>query len=166
MKPPVISIISAMTQNRVIGNNNQLPWHLPADLAHFKAVTMGKPMIMGRKTWESLPGLLPGRPHIVVTRNRDFIAGGATVAHSLEEAIAQASDKSPEIMIVGGANLYSQALSIAQRLYLTTIYATIDGDARFPEFDRENWCQTHLEKHLADDRNAYDYDFMTLEKQR
>ncbi len=163
MTTPTISIISAMAQNRVIGNNNQLPWHLPADLQHFKQITMGKSMIMGRKTWESLPGLLPGRPHIVVSRNREYIANGATLAHSLQDAINQAGDV-PEIMVVGGANLYAQALSIAQRLYLTTIHLSVDGDAFFPEFDREAWHQIHLETHKADDKNPYDYDFETLEK--
>ena len=163
MTTPTISIISAMAQNRVIGNNNQLPWHLPADLQHFKQITMGKPMIMGRKTWESLPGLLPGRPHIVVSRNREYIANGATLAHSLRDAINQAGDV-PEIMVVGGANLYAQALSIAQRLYLTTIHFSVDGDAFFPEFDTEAWHQIQLETHKADDKNPYDYNFETLEK--
>lgn len=165
MKTPVISIISAMARNRVIGNLNKLPWHLPADLQHFKQTTMGKPMIMGRKTWESLPGLLPGRPHIVVTRNPEFIAEGASIAHSLEAAIKQASD-APEIMIVGGANLYYQTLSIAHRLYLTKIHADVEGDAHFPEFNPEDWEQTSLQHHSADEKNPYDYDFMTLEKRR
>ncbi|WP_306292452.1 dihydrofolate reductase [Solemya velum gill symbiont] len=94
-----------MTRNRIIGRNNELPWHLPADLKHFKALTMGKPIIMGRKTWESLPGLLPGRQHIVVTRNPDYVAEDATIALSLDEAIAAAGDV-PEVMIIGGANVY------------------------------------------------------------
>jgi len=164
-KLPVISIISAMAPNRVIGRNNKLPWHLPADLQHFKQITMGKPMIMGRKTWESLPGLLPGRPHIVLTRDAGYTAEGAKVAHSLEQALHFA-DASTEVMIVGGANLYTQALSIAQRLYLTEIDVDVDGDTWFPEFDRKQWREIDREEHGADERNTSDYRFITLEKRQ
>ena len=162
-QPPCISIIAAMARNRVIGKENKLPWRLPADLQHFKRLTMGKPMIMGRKTWESLPGLLPGRPHIVVSRNRDHQAPGASLVHSLEEAIRQAGD-APEIMIVGGANLYVQALSLAQRIYLTEIDLDVEGDAWFPEFDAAQWQETAREEHKADRMNPVDYRFITLEK--
>ncbi len=164
MDEPLISIISAMARNRVIGHENRLPWHLPADLAHFKAVTMGKPMVMGRKTWESLPGLLPGRPHIVVSRNRDYQATGATVVHSLEEAI-QAAGQADELMIVGGANLYAQAMSHARRMYLTLIDADVQGDAWFPVFDMDEWRETARETHRADEHNPFGYQFITLEKQ-
>ncbi len=163
MDKPLISIISAMARNRVIGHENRLPWHLPADLAHFKAVTMGKPMVMGRKTWESLPGLLPGRPHIVVSRNRGYRAEGATVVHSLEEAI-DAAGQVDELMIVGGANLYAQALSLARRMYLTLIDVEVEGDARFPAFDMDEWRETAREGYQADQRNPHDYQFITLEK--
>ncbi|WP_456379635.1 type 3 dihydrofolate reductase [Thiolapillus sp.] len=162
-QPPRISIIAAMARNRVIGKGNKLPWRLPADLQHFKRITMGKPMIMGRKTWESLPGLLPGRPHIVVSRNRDHQAPGASLAHSLEAAIRQAGNV-PEIMIVGGANLYAQALSLAQRIYLTEIDLDVEGDAWFPEFDSVQWRETSREEHRADENNPVDYRFITLEK--
>ncbi|WP_326848242.1 dihydrofolate reductase [Solemya velum gill symbiont] len=118
-----------MTRNRIIGRNNELPWHLPADLKHFKALTMGKPIIMGRKTWESLPGLLPGRQHIVVTRNPDYVAEDATIALSLDEAIAAAGDV-PEVMIIGGANVYQQAIEIADTLYITKIDTEVDGETR------------------------------------
>ena len=160
---PRISIITAMAQNRVIGKENTLPWHLPADLQHFKQITMGKPMIMGRKTWESLPGLLPGRHHIVVTRNPDYDAPGASIAHSLQQAIELAGDV-PEIMIVGGANLYAQALSIAQRLYLTEIDLDVAGDAWFPELDLDQWQEISREAHQADEKNPVNYTFITLEK--
>ncbi|BAO42991.1 dihydrofolate reductase [Thiolapillus brandeum] len=164
MDKPFISIISAMAHNRVIGHENRLPWHLPADLQHFKAVTMGKPMIMGRKTWESLPGLLPGRPHIVVTRNPDYRAEGARVVHSLEESFDAAGDVE-EIMIVGGANLYAQALSHARRMYLTQIDTQVEGDAWFPAFNAREWREVALEKYVADEKNPFDYRFITLEKQ-
>lgn len=160
---PLLSIIAAMARNRVIGRGNRLPWRLPADLAHFKVVTMGKPMIMGRKTWESLPGLLPGRRHIVVTRNPDYTAPGATVVHSLQEAIAAAGGV-PEVMVVGGANLYAQALPLAGRLYLTEIEADVEGDVWFPDFDRSAWRELARERHGSDDNNPYDYLFLTLER--
>jgi len=164
MNSPLISIIAAMAKNRVIGYENRLPWRLPADLQHFKQITMGKPMIMGRKTWESLPGLLPGRPHIVVTRNPDFSAEGAKVVHSLEEGF-DAACHAEEIMIVGGANLYAQTLSHAHRMYLTQIEAEVEGDARFPPYDTDEWRETAREAHRADENNPYDYQFITLEKQ-
>ncbi|WP_457665081.1 type 3 dihydrofolate reductase [Thiolapillus sp.] len=161
---PVISIIAAMAHDRIIGRDNRLPWRLPADLQHFKQITMGKPMIMGRKTWESLPGLLPGRPHIVVTRNPDYLAEGAQVVHSLEEGFDTAGEVA-EIMIVGGANLYAQALSHARRMYLTQIDTHVEGDAWFPAFDTSEWRETSREGHVADEKNPYDYQFITLEKQ-
>ena len=163
MSRPVISIIAAMTHGRVIGRENRLPWHLPADLGHFKTLTMGKPMIMGRRTWESLPGLLPGRRHIVVTRNRDYVAEGAEIVHSLDEAIA-AAGATDEVMIVGGASLYARALPLADRLYLTFIDADIDGDTRFPAWDTGAWVQTADDPHPPDDRNPFGYRFVTLER--
>ena len=119
---------------------------------------MGKPMIMGRKTWESLPGILPGRPHIVVTRNPDYSATGATTADSLESAI-EAAGNAEEVMIVGGANLYAQALRIADKIYLTVIDADIEGDASFPDFDESEWQRISEESFSADEKNAWDYRF-------
>jgi dihydrofolate reductase len=160
---PRIAIIAAMARDRVIGKDNRLPWHLPADLKHFKALTMGKPMIMGRATWESLPGLLPGRPHIVVTRNPAYVAEGATVAHSLEAAIQAASkETSDEILIIGGANLYAQALPLADCLYLTEIDASVAGDAFFPALNLNEWRETQSESHQPDDKNPHAYRFVTL----
>jgi dihydrofolate reductase len=150
-----------MARNRVIGRDNHLPWHLPADLKHFKALTMGKPMVMGRKTWESLPGLLPGRRHIVVTRNPAYAASGAETAHSLEEAIAMAKDAT-EIMVVGGANLYAQALPIAGTVYLTLVDAEFEGDTHFPDIDPSDWTETERERHPADETNRWPYVFTTL----
>jgi dihydrofolate reductase len=160
---PMISIIVAMAENRVIGNDNSLPWHLPADLKHFKAMTVGKPIVMGRKTWESLPGKLPDRTHIVVSANSDYQAEGCVVVHSLEQALTAAGDV-PEVMIVGGAMLYAQALPLADRLYLTLVEMQVDGDTRFPEYDAEQWQEVERQRYPADDRNPYAYSFVTLSR--
>ncbi len=159
----MISIIVAMAENRVIGNDNSLPWHLPADLKHFKAMTVGKPIVMGRKTWESLPGKLPDRTHIVVSANSDYQAEGCVVVHSLEQALTAAGDV-PEVMIVGGAMLYAQALPLADRLYLTLVEMQVDGDTRFPEYDAEQWQEVERQRYPADDRNPYAYSFVTLSR--
>lgn len=161
-KEPTLSLIAAMSRSRVIGHNNRLPWRLPADLQHFKQLTLGKAMIMGRKTWESLPGLLPGRRHIVVTRNPDYQATGAEVAHSLAEAISLVGDEA-EAMLIGGADLYAQALPIAQRLYLTEIDVDVEGDAFFPPFSRDDWRELCRERHQPDEKNPYPYQFVTYE---
>jgi len=154
-----VSIIAAMAENRVIGQNNKLPWHLPADLQHFKQLTLGKPMIMGRKTWQSLPGLLPGRPHIVISRNPEYVAEGAQVAASLQQALqlAQAHD-ADESMIIGGANCYQQALSIADRIHLTIVHGEVAGDCYFPDFEKR-WQQTHCKRFQADEKNEFSYSF-------
>jgi len=162
---PVISLIVAMAKNGVIGRDNRLPWRLPADLAHFKSVTMGKPMVMGRKTWESLPGLLPGRRHIVVTRDRGYRADHCTLVHSLEQAIEAAGDV-PEVMIVGGGTLYKELLPRADRLYLTLVETEVEGDARFPELDFSQWREVLRESHPADERNEHPYTFIELERVR
>lgn len=156
-----LSIIAAMAKNRVIGKDNGLPWHLPADLAHFKRLTLGKPIIMGRKTWDSLPGLLPHRPHIVISRNPGLHAEGALVAASLDDALALAGAVD-EVMIIGGATLYEQALPIASRLYLTIVDAEVAGDAFFPRYDPAAWRELERESHVADERNAFAYAFTTL----
>ena len=152
-----------MARNRVIGRDNKLPWHLPADLRHFKELTLGKPIIMGRKTWESLPGLLPDRRHIVVTRRQDYVAEGAETAAHLDAAIALAGNVE-EIMIVGGATLYAEALPVADRLYVTLVDAEIDGDAYFPDFDMDAWKVVEKSGMPADEKNRYDLRFLTLER--
>lgn len=161
---PTLTLIAAMARNRVIGIANRLPWHLPADLQHFKAATLGKPMIMGRKTWESLPGLLPGRPHIVVSRDPGYVAEGAQVAHSLEAAIRLAAGNADEVMVIGGAHLYAQALPLADRLCLTLVDAEPEGDAWFPEFDQADWQLESREDHPADERNRYAYSFLSYRR--
>lgn len=131
-----LSIIVAMAENRIIGKDNRLPWHLPEDLKHFKEITMGKPVIMGRKTYESIGRPLPGRENIVLTRNKSYQAKGAKVISSLQEAI-KACPSAEEIFIIGGAELYKETLSKADRLYLTVIHKDFEGDAYFPKVDLE-----------------------------
>lgn len=160
---PMISIVAAIADSGVIGNENALPWHLPADLAHFKRLTLDKPILMGRRTWESLPGLLPRRRHIVLTRDCGYAAEGCIRVHSLAEAIAAAGDAS-ELMVVGGANLYAQTLSVADRMYLTLVHAAIDGDTRFPAWDPADWIELERVEHPSDASNAISMTFLTLER--
>lgn len=151
----MISLIAAMSQNGVIGVNNQLPWHLSADLKRFKQVTMGKPIIMGRKTYESIGKPLPGRDNYVITRNKNFQAAGCIVTHSLTDAI-KACDKTAEIMIMGGANIYAQALPMADKLYLTIIEKDYEGDTFFPDMNYNHWYETFCEQH-SDNNFAYKF---------
>lgn len=156
-----ISLIVALARNRVIGRDNQLPWRLSADLQHFKGLTMGKPIVMGRKTYESIGRPLPGRTNIVVTRDSSFSAAGCRVVHSIDEALVAAGG-ADEVMIMGGENLYSQLLPRADRLYLTEVQAEVSGDAWFPEFDQTQWQELERESHRADEKNEFDYDFVVL----
>jgi dihydrofolate reductase len=139
-----LSVIAAVARNGVIGRGNRLPWHISEDLKRFKALTMGHHIVMGRRTWESIARPLPGRNMIVVTRDPTYAAPGCVVAHSLAEAVALAGDD-PEIFIIGGAELYREALATAQRLYLTEIRAEFEGDARFPDYDRDAWIEVSRE---------------------
>lgn len=158
-----IALVAAMAQNRVIGRDNRLPWRLSADLRHFKSLTMGKPVIMGRNTWESIGKPLPGRSNIVVTRNRAYRAEGCQVVHSIEEALAAAAG-CEEAMIMGGAELYRHTIERADRLYLTLVEATLEGDTLFPEIEPDQWRELQREHHWADKKNEYDYTFATLER--
>lgn len=151
-----------MDRNRLIGAGNRLPWHLPADLQHFKRTTMGKAIIMGRRTHESIGRSLPGRTNIVVSRNPAYAAPGCIVVSSLEAALAVASGD--EVFVIGGATLYRQALPHAHRLYLTLIDAEFDGDTHFPELDFAQWQVIERTACEADDRNPYAYTFLTLER--
>ncbi|MCU7879887.1 MAG: type 3 dihydrofolate reductase [Candidatus Thiodiazotropha sp. (ex Lucinoma aequizonata)] len=160
---PIISLIAAMAKNGVIGCDDRLPWHLPADLKHFKALTLGKPIVMGRRTWGSLPGILPGRQHIVVTRDQNYRAQGCRVVYSVDEAM-QAVAEALEVMVVGGGGFYEAMLPRADRLYLTLVEADIEGDTYFPEIDWEVWQEVSREHHLVDDRNAYPYTFLELNR--
>ncbi len=160
---PNLSLIAAMADNRVIGIRNRLPWRLPADLQHFKRLTLGKPIVMGRKTWESLPGLLPDRTHVIVTRNPDYRAEGGVVVHSLEQAIAAFAGVD-ELMLVGGAELYAQALPQASRMYLTEVHIEPEGDAFFPVFDPGEWREIERVEGVCDERNTIPHTFVTLQR--
>lgn len=158
-----IVLIAALANNRVIGLDNRLPWHLPDDLKHFKAMTLDKTIVMGRKTWESLPGILPGRQHVVVSRNKNYRADGALVVNSIKEALQKVPEEE-DVMIVGGAGLYEQCLAFATLLQLTLVDANIDGDAFFPQWDENHWREKQREHHAADEKHAYAFDFVTLER--
>jgi dihydrofolate reductase len=159
----ILSLVVAMSENKVIGRDGDLPWRLPNDLKHFKQVTMGKPIIMGRKTWESLyVKPLPGRRNIVVTRNAGYEAEGAETSDSLESALTLVAGES-EVMVIGGAELFATALDTATRLHLTEVHAEIEGDTYFPDFDRSLWRETSREAHdVESDTPAYS--FLLLEK--
>jgi dihydrofolate reductase len=152
----MLNIIVAMARNRVIGVDNQLPWHLPEDLKHFKSLTMGHHIIMGRKTYDSIGRPLPGRTTVIVTRDPGYTMGGCLVAHSLEQAIALSAGDD-ELFFVGGASLYEQAMPLAERLYITEIQSDYQGDAHFPAIDRRRWSETAREHHVTDAGPAYDF---------
>jgi len=158
----VVTLVLAMADNGVIGNKGGLPWRIPEDLRRFKQLTMGKPCIMGRKTWESLPRKpLPGRTNIVITRDKNFHGEGALVARSLEEAIARTHD-APEVAIIGGAELFKEAIPLANRVDLTEVHAEIEGDTIMPAFDRAVWKERAREDHVTAD--GLRYSFVTLER--
>ncbi|MFG0835415.1 type 3 dihydrofolate reductase [Aeromonas bivalvium] len=161
-----ISMIAAMARDRVIGLDNQMPWHLPADLAHFKRVTLGKPVLMGRKTFESIGRPLPGRRNLVISRNAGFTAPGIEVFSSIEDALTTLTEgEAPaELMVIGGGHLYAQLLPRADRLYLTHIDLVAEGDTRFPEYEGPQWRCIEQETHQPDARNPHSYRFETLER--
>lgn len=164
-----LSLMVAKASNRVIGRNNKLPWYLPNDLKYFKQVTFGKPVIMGRKTWDSLGKPLPGRTNIVITRQPDFQAEGAKVVATLEEAVTMAENVAfiegqDEAVVMGGAEIYALALPKADRLYLTEVHAEVDGDTWFPEYDTAEWKEIGREDFPAEGPNPYDYSFAVYER--
>jgi len=158
----VISLIAAMTPDRVIGRNNQLPWHMPADLQHFKNLTSHKTILMGRKTYQSIGRPLPNRRNIIITRDTNFAAPGCEIFHSIDEALTALKDEA-EVCIIGGSEIYLQTLARADFLYLTFIHATIDGDTYFPEWNKNEWQEISREEHSSDERNPYSYSFITLQ---
>ncbi len=160
---PLLGLVAAIADNGVIGFDNRLPWHLPADLAHFKQLTLDKTILMGRRTWESLPGPLPRRRHIVLSRDPAFCPEGCLVCDSLDAAIAAAGAQS-ELLVVGGAALYAEALPRVHRMYLTLIHALVDGDTRFPTWDRADWYEVSRIARPADERNAYAMTFLELHR--
>lgn len=159
-----ISLIAAIADDRVIGIDNRLPWTLPADMQWFRKHTLGKPVIMGRKTFESFGGRpLPQRTNIVVTSDRDYVAEGAVVVHSIDEAL-QAAGNVEEVMIIGGASFYEQMLPRADRFYLTLVHGRFDGDAWFPEYESYGWWEKSRVEHDADENNPYAMSFLVLER--
>ncbi len=159
----MITIIAAIGKNNELGKDNDLIWHLPNDLKRFKKVTAGHHVIMGRKTYESLGKPLPNRTNIIITRNSNFKANNCVIVHSLEEAI-EAAKEDANPYILGGAEIYKQALQIADSLDLTHVDATLDADAFFPEIDKKRWTEIAREDHFKDDRHQYDYSFVTYKK--
>lgn len=163
MTPLHISILVAMAKNRVIGRSNRLPWHLPADLKHFKFLTMGQNIVMGRKTYESIGKPLPGRTNVIITRQTDYKVPGAMVAHSLEDALMICTGHS-ENFIIGGEKIYRQALNKCQRMYITEIQRDFVGDTFFPEFDRNEWEETQRDRYIAENEDNLEYHFVVLER--
>lgn len=162
-----LSILVAMAKNRVIGRNNQLPWHLPADLKHFKLLTMGQTIVMGRKTYESIGRPLPGRENIIITRQTGYKVPGATVVNSLQDAILKCEESSTinsENFIIGGEKLYWQTLDICQRIYITEIQSDFEGDVFFPEFDRSDWKEIQRDKHTSENDTHIEYHFVILDR--
>lgn len=161
-----ISLIAAMAENRVIGLDNQMPWHLPADLQHFKRITMGKPVVMGRLTYESIGRALPGRENIVISRSADYQLADAQVVSSIDAALQLLTQHS-EVMIIGGGSIYAATLAQADRLYLTFIDLATEGDTQFPDWTTMGqWQEIDREAWQADEKNPYNYQFVTLERQK
>ena len=158
----ILSLIAAMDKNRLIGKDNNLPWHLPADLQHFKSVTMDKPILMGRKTYDSIGRPLPGRQNIVITRN-DIKIEGVTVVNSIDEAIS-AANNAEEVMVIGGSSIYELVLPEVQRMYLSFVEGEFEGDAWFPEFDENEWKIIDEKVQSADEKNAHACRFVTYTK--
>jgi dihydrofolate reductase len=151
-----VTLIAAMARNNAIGQEGKMPWHLPRELGHFKQTTMGKPIVMGRKTWESIGRPLPGRQNIVVTGNAAFQAPGCDIASSLHQAIRLADG--PEVMIIGGGQLYRQSLALADRLILTVVDCEPEADTWFPQWREQDWQQASSRQEIADDRNPFAYE--------
>ncbi len=157
-----ISIIVAISTNNAIGKDNQLLWHLPADLKHFKAITTGHPIIMGRKTYDSIGKPLPNRRNIIITRQKDLTLEGVEVVHSIADAIALCKEEN-EVFIIGGAEIYKSALASTSRIYLTTVHQQYEADAFFPILTKEEWNIINQEYHPADEKNSVAYTFSTLQ---
>lgn len=162
----MLSLIVAKADNGVIGRDNQLPWHLPEDLKHFKACTMGKPLIMGRKTFDSLPGVLPGRPHVVISRNAELaLPANCYRTSSLDQAIEKAielSGEEQEVVVIGGGEIYQQALALVDLLYVTEVHTQAEGDAFFPEIDPQVWQESARERYAG----KLDFSFVTYQRRK
>lgn len=166
-----VCLVVARARNGVIGNAGALPWRMPSDLRFFKALTMGKPVVMGRKTFESIGKPLPGRPNIVVTRQEDYAPDGVEVVATLARAMDLANDFAyargvDEIMIIGGGEIYDQSLALADRIYLTEIAIDVEGDTRFPDLDQQIWEETWRERHAAGKGDSADYEMVILDRRQ
>jgi dihydrofolate reductase len=161
--PPRLELVVAVARNGVIGRGNALPWHLPEDLKRFKHLTLGGPILMGRRTWDSIGRPLPGRLNLVLTRATDFHPAGATVVHGVGEALAAAGPVAA-VRVIGGAEVYRLCLPAASVLHLTEVDADVDGDTHFPDWRRAEWIERTREPHPADARHAFGYSFVTLER--
>jgi dihydrofolate reductase len=160
-----LSLVVAMARNRVIGRDNALPWRLPADLAHFRKVTMGHPIVMGRRTFESIGKALPGRKNIVITHNREYAAPGCIVVNSLDEAW-KAAGNADEVCVIGGTTLFDETLLLADVIHLTEVQSDVEGDTFFPEFDRSEWSEKEIARQPADERHAYPLRILELTRKR
>lgn len=158
-----LSLIVAMSENRVIGRRGMLPWRLSADLRRFKLLTMGHHLIMGRRTFESIGRCLPGRTSVVLTRHPDYEGRGAVVVHDLQDALEYVAADS-EAFVIGGEEIYRAALPLVDRIYLTLVHAVVEGDAVFPTYDPHEWRIVQRERHAADDRNEYDHSFLVMDR--
>lgn len=163
MSAPVVTLIVAVADSGVIGRNNTLPWHLPEDLKRFKRLTLGKPVVMGRKTFESIGKPLPGRQNIVVTRDPNYSGNGVTVVHGADDAVRAAAGAG-EIMVIGGAELFRQFLPLAGRVHLTRVHGNVEGDVHWPALDDRQWRVVEREEYAADERHAYAMTFEVWEK--
>ena len=159
----IISLIAAMDRNRLIGQGNRLPWRLPADMKHFRKLTLGKPVVMGRRTFESIGKPLTKRTNIILTRDPHFRTSGCIVTHSVDEALRKANG-CEEVMIIGGYSVYEQFLDCAKHLYLTQIHECFEGDVYFPEFELSDWREVRRVKHQPDSDNPHSYDFVFLHR--
>jgi dihydrofolate reductase len=164
-----VSIIVAAAENGIIGKDNDMPWRISSDLQYFKKVTMNKPVIMGRKTFESIGKPLPGRVNIVITRDISFVAEGVIIANNIDSALKVAKDTAKakevnEVMVIGGAQIYQLFLPIANRLYLTRIHGSIIGDTSFPDLDSKEWIENFCEDHQAGNKDSHDYSFTILDR--
>ena len=167
MTTPRLSLLVAMARNRVIGRNNKLPWHLPADLKHFKFLTMGQTIVMGRKTYESIGRPLPGRVNIIVTRQTGYEVPGAIVVNTIDDALLiceRTGSINGENFIIGGEELYRQILKICQRIYITEIQRDFEGDVFFPEFDPNEWEETQRDRHISENDTNLEYHFVVLDR--
>lgn len=159
----IVSLVAAMAENRVIGRDGRLPWHLPADMRFFRRLTTGHTVIMGRKTFESMDGPLPNRRNVVLSRQTGYHPSGATVVSDLAQGLELATGE-PEVFVVGGAEIYRLALPLTDRIYLTVVHTTVEGDTVFPQFDSMEWELVADHRHPADEQNLFDYSFRRYER--